>query len=324
VTPLPPFRPHPLLPGGHAQTLAATFFPSADGRPGEHTHVLRLEDGDAVVLHDDAPHDWLPGDPAVLLVHGLTGDHSSGYMVRIARRLVQRGARVFRKDARGWGAGVRLAKKPANAGRSADARAALHAIAGMCPGSPLGVAGFSLGANIVLKMLGERPDGQPETLVRAAAVNAPIDLDRSLCAMETGANRIYDAYFTRMLLRRLVRLREAVPDLDWPDPPVRPRSLREFDDRYTAPLSGYRDAADYYERASAGPLLDRIVTPTLMLSAEDDPIVPPGMYPKQPPSAAVTLHLAPSGGHLGYIAKEPGNDPDRRWMDARVVQWLLA
>ena len=99
----------------------------------------------------------------------------------------------------------------------------------MCPGSSLGIAGFSLGATLVLKMLGEDPGAQPAALTRAAAVDAPIDLDCSLRAMETGANRLYDAYFTRMLLRRVERLRQAVDGLDWPDPPERPRSLRAFD-----------------------------------------------------------------------------------------------
>jgi len=319
---IPPFRPHPLLRGGHAQTLAGVFLPSDERLAGTRTHVVHLADGDAVVVHDDVPAGWAPGDPAALLVHGLTGDHQSGYMVRIAARLVARGVRTFRKDARGWGAGERLARRPANAGRSDDVRVVLHTIATLCPGSDLAVAGFSLGANMVLKMLGEAPDALPRALRRAVAVNAPIDLHASLCAMETGANRIYDAYFTRMLLRHVAHLRRSVPDLDWPDPEFAPRSLRAFDDTYTAPLSGYRGAADYYAQASSKPFLAGIRTPTVLLTAEDDPIVPPAMLPPRPPSPAITLHRAPGGGHLGYIAADRGGDSGRRWMDARVAHWL--
>ncbi len=321
---LPPFHPHPLLPGGHAQTLAGVLLPSGERRAGTQQHVVALDDCDAIVLHDDAPQDWPAGGPAALLVHGLTGDHSSGYMVRIAARLMTAGVRVFRMDARGWGAGTHLARRPANAGRSEDARAALHSIASMCPGSALSVAGFSLGANLVLKMLGEDCGAQPRALVRAVAVNAPILLAASVRAMETGANRVYDAYFTRMLVRRVATLRRTVAGFDWPRPGAPPRSLREFDEVYTAPLSGYRDADDYYARASAAQFLGRITTPTLLLTAEDDPSVPRNGFPDRPPSPAITPHSAPSGGHLGYIARERGDDPDRRWMDARVVEWLLA
>ena len=323
MSPLPPFRPHPLLPGGHAQTLAGVFLPTSAAGHDTRRHVVPLDDGDAIVLHDDTPAQWSPGDRAALLVHGLTGDHESGYMVRIAARLVGSGVRAFRMDARGWGTATTLARKPANAGRSEDARAALAAITALCPESPLGVAGFSLGANLVLKMLGEDGAATPAALLRAVAVNAPIDLHASLCSMETGMNRAYDAYFTRMLLRRVAYLRQTVEGLDWPEPPEPPRSLRAFDDTYTAPLSGYRDAADYYARASAGQFLDAIRTPTLMLTASDDPIVPRGMFPSKSPADAITLHEALGGGHLGYIAREAGDDPDRRWMDARVVQWLI-
>ena len=324
MTSFPPFRPHPLVRGGHAQTLVGALLPCPGRGPGARTHVVPLDDGDAIVLHDDGPRGWATGGMVALLVHGLTGDHTSGYMVRIAAQLVAHGVRVFRMDARGWGAAEHLARRPANAGRSADARAALHAVAGMCPGSPICLAGFSLGANLILKMLGEDPAAQPSALVRAAAVNAPIDLDASVCAMERGANRFYDSYFTRMLIRRVDRLRQTEQGRDWPRPAQEPRSLREFDDTYTAPLSGYRDVADYYARASAGQFLDRIRVPTLMLTASDDPIVPSSSFPASPPSTAITLHEAPGGGHLGYIARRAGADLDRRWMDARVVQWLLA
>ena len=157
----PPFRPHRMLRGGHAQTLAAVYWPGTGPflapAPGVRTarHRVDLGDGDALALHDLRPPDWVLGDPIALLVHGLGGSADSPYMVRIASKLVARGVRAFRLDHRTCGAGADLSRQPYHAGLSCDVRAAAWFLAGLCPGSPLGLAGFSMGGNMVLKALGE-------------------------------------------------------------------------------------------------------------------------------------------------------------------------
>ena len=146
-----PFRSHPLLRGGHAQTLAGAYLPSVRSAYRAAQHRVRLADGDQLVLHDDRPPDWRDGDRTAMLIHGLGGTYLSGYMRRIALRLGQIGIRVFRLDLRGAGAGIWLAKLPYHSGRSDDAAAAIRYIAEICPGSSTSLIGFSLGGNIAPK-----------------------------------------------------------------------------------------------------------------------------------------------------------------------------
>ena len=126
----PPFRPHPLLKSGHAQTLAAAFLHGTPRvRTAETHHEVRLDDGDHVVLHDDRPVGWQAGAAVALLLHGLTGCHRSAYLFRAARKLNQRGVRTLRMDYRSCGAGIHLSTRPYHAGLSDDALAALHVVA---------------------------------------------------------------------------------------------------------------------------------------------------------------------------------------------------
>jgi predicted alpha/beta-fold hydrolase len=124
-----------------------------------------------------------------------------------------------------------------------------------------------------------------------------------------------------MLLRmRRQRSRAGYADIDLR--PV-PHCLYDFDNRYTAPLSGFRDADDYYGQSSAAPLLQRVAVPTTILASRDDPLVPPAPFHQAQLSDRIHLHLTRYGGHLGYLAAA-GDDPDRRWMDWRVVQMVSA
>jgi uncharacterized protein len=317
---LPEFRPHPFVRGGHAQTLVGNFLPGRRVPYRAVRHSVRLDDGDTIVLHDDVPVGWRAGGPAALLVHGLAGSHLSPYMVRVAARLADAGVRPFRMDLRGCGAGAGLARLPYHAGRSADVLAALVHIGRLCPGAPLRLIGFSLGGNIVLKLLGETPRELPGRLDRAVAVNPCIDLAACVAALERPVLAIYDRHFLRLLYRQVVRA--ARPNggagFRWPR---RPRCIRDFDDLYTAPVSGFGTADDYYARCSAARFIGGIRVPTLVIASRDDPLVPVRSFEELMPPSAVRLHLADSGGHLGYIAR-PGIDPDRRWMDWRVLEWI--
>lgn len=318
----PPFRPHPLLRGGHVQTIAGAYLPYRLPLARTVDHRIEMPDGDVLVMHDDAPADWTPGSRVVLLIHGLGGGHDSPYCVRLAARLVSHGVRAFRLDQRGCGAGAALARYPGHAGRSEDAAAAIERIARLCPGSPVSAIGYSLGGNIILKLAGECGDAPPGGLDRVAAVCPPIDL--STCSMNIGqgANWIYDQSFIRRLVR-LVEARASQSPEFYAATPLqpRPRKLYEFDDRITAPLSGFSGAAEYYEKCSSSLLLGRIALPTLIIAAADDPLIPAAIFERAPRSAAVELHIAAGGGHLGFVARRT-SDPDRRWIDWRLLEWL--
>jgi predicted alpha/beta-fold hydrolase len=317
------FLPHRLLPGGHLQTLAAVLWPSGR-RP--YTAIQRqvaVSEGDRLVLHDDCPPGWPGEGRAALLLHGLAGCHGSPYMRRIAAKLFARGVRVFRLDLRGAGAGLTLARYPYHAGRSDDLRAAVLAVAELCPQAPLAVVGFSLGGNIALKLageLGERPLGN---LDRVMAISPPVDLAACVEGLRAPLNRWYDRYFVGVLWRQMRKRRRQAPEATWPMWPRRPRGLLELDQWYTAPVSGFGTAANYYAQCSALRFLGAIRLPTLILSARNDPLVASAPLEGATLPPAVRRLITAGGGHLGFLAR-PGSDPDVRWMDWRVVEWVTA
>ena len=349
----PPFRPHALVPGGHLQTILGSYLPSPPIPPGTEHHVP-LPDGDHIALHDDGDSLIAGGKPAsgvsgdderltrvdpehprrplasgycgssvVILLHGLGGCHQSTYMQRCSAKLRAAGVRVFRMDLRGCGAGIKLARHPIHAGRSEDAAAALDYVSRLCPGAPIHLVGFSMGANIVLKLAGELGPAAPPHLASVMAVGPPIDLVECSKNMQRGWNRYYDRRFVRNLVRYIDRRNQVRPDAHSRPLLPRPQRLIDFDAMFTAPLSGFADTDDYYAQASSARLLSRIAVPTLIVTAASDPIVPVAPFERAAYSPTTQLVITPCGGHLGYVAAKT-SDPDHRWLDWRVVEWVTA
>jgi predicted alpha/beta-fold hydrolase len=242
-------------------------------------------------------------------------------MQRCSARLRAKGVRVFRMDLRGCGAGLALARHPIHAGRSEDAAAAMEYVHTLCPGTSIHLVGFSMGANIVLKLAGELGEAAPPHLASVMAVSPPIDLIECSRNMQRGWNRLYDRRFARNLVRFIHERTAARPDAHCRPLVPRPRRLVEFDAMFTAPLAGFADTDDYYTQASSGRLLPRIAVPTLIVTAASDPIVPVQPFERASYSRTTHLHIAPCGGHLGFVAAR-GDDPDLRWLDWRVVDWV--
>ena len=319
------FRPVRLLSNGHVQTLAGIFLPhaAADSRGlGTTSHVVPLDDGDRIVLHENCPADWRPTDPNVLLVHGLCGCHASGYMLRMMRRLVHRRVRVFRMDLRGCGAGEGLAQSPTHCLRIEDAQAALNFIARCCPDSATRLVGFSLGGAITLNLLGEIGASSVGNLEAAIAVCPPIDLVDVESRLNSWVGRPYNRFFARNLWKQLLRKHQLTGEPLSDRLPGRLRWLHQYDQHITAPLGGFASADQYYRQASPGRLLSAIRLPTLIIATEDDPIIP--IQPLQRSSCAerVEVLVTRRGGHLGFLGRRNG-DPDRRWLDWRIIDWLL-
>jgi uncharacterized protein len=320
---IPDFQPHRLLRNGHAQTLAGAYLPS--GRFVERAVKRRvaLPDGDTVVLHDDLPASWRPGDRVALLLHGLAGCHQSSYMLRIARKLVGRGVRAFRMDLRGCGAGEGLASRPYHAGRSEDALAAIKCLQTLCPGSLVTIVGFSLSGNTVLKLAGESPDVVPINVEKAAAVCPSLDLGLCARSLIGPCQKLYERHFVWLLCRQIDSNRRLRPDVPALKATRRLKTLLEFDDAYTGPVCGFGTADNYYAINSARQHVAKIRVPTLILTAEDDPLVPIASFDALEPPENVLVRRTEFGGHLGYIGKA-GVDPDLRWMDWRIVDWVTA
>jgi predicted alpha/beta-fold hydrolase len=331
VSRLAGFRPAWWMPGGHAQTLSAAFWTGHNAPEKGVARPIALPDGDALVAMDDCPSQWKPGDPALLMMHGLGGSARNSLLVRVSLKLTERGVRVFRLNLRGCGTGAGLARLPYNAGRSGDLKAAVNAVIEWCrPATysadqltrqtPLTLFGMSLSANVLLKYLGEEGEQVPPSVVQAMAVNPPFDLARSVATLKRTLNKPYDRHFVGSLIDQIKAQIAMRPDFA-PLPNPLPQTLYEFDNHFTAPHGGFPDAASYYQHSSALPRIPFIRVPTVILTAADDPMVPVDMFHEHRTSwpESVQLAITPGGGHLGYVGSGHG-DPDSRWLDWRIVE----
>ena len=317
---IPDFQPRRFLRSGHLQTLATVFLHSNHIPYCARQHRIPLDDGDQFVLHDDCPSDWQPHQRVVLLIHGLTGCYLSSYMVRISCKLAHLGLRVFRFDMRGCGAGEQLARSSYHAGSSADLAAAVSFISRVCPQAQVLAAGFSLGGNVLLKFLGEHRHREVEYVSRAMAINPPLNLIDCEKTMSRTAFGIYSRYFAHRLHRQLLARQAAHGGFSLPDGYRRPRSLREFDERYTAPAAGFDNADHYYRSSSSDQFVPHIKTPTQIVAARDDPLIPIDNLLSLNLPTSVTRYVTDHGGHLAFVGRGR-DDSDRYWVDWRVVDW---
>lgn len=307
---------------GHVQTLAGTY---VFGRWRRKTLVTNLvatwgevpvDQGDKLIYLDEHPETWQPGDRVALLLHGLSGSHDSPYMRRIAQQLNRQNVRTIRLDWRGSGAGVALARYPYHSGRSDDLKATIAELKHRLPDSPLIVVGFSMGGNILLKLLGE--SGSSISIARAISVCPPVDLAYTVQKLQHGLARYYDYYFARACVRDVRKRREIRADSIIPDGWLAnpPKTMLEFDDTFTAPVCGFASGSDYYARSSARSLLPSIKVPTLIIAAQDDPVVPSDPLETAELSSAIELRVTRHGGHMGFITGRGTG-----WLDRQIVDW---
>jgi uncharacterized protein len=289
------------IPGGHLQTLWGKLFRRQPAAP---TTLERWEtpDGDFVELHRLSA---APGAPRVLLLHGLEGTVRSHY----AQGLLNEAAR------REWGADLLIfrscgsesnrTRRFYHSGETTDAALVLERISSEHPTSPLAIAGVSLGGNVLLKFLAERGNDLPPQLKAAAAISVPFDLSRSSRRINRGFSRFYQQFFLHSLRRKAQEKARRFPDLAPADKISGLRTLEDFDNLITGPLHGFRDAEDYYQQSSSLPRLEHIRLTTLLLSAVDDPMLPPEVLDKVREVArrnpALHLEFVERGGHAGFI-----------------------
>jgi len=317
---IPPFEPHPWLRGPHLQTIVGRFWPSRHCRLASTYAEVDLGDGDRTSVLDSIPVGWSEGDPSAILVHGLGGCARSPYLIRVGKRLVEQGVRVVRMNLRGAGSGFALSRSFYHSGKSDDLRQVARWLAARAPGSPIALIGFSLGGNLVLKLAAEAADRPIEGFDCVVAANPPLDLHACCQMIQKPVNRLYDRNFLRNLRSEVKRLQSAFPDLEPADLSTA-RSLIHFDELYTAPRNGFRDAIDYYVQSSAGRMLHRIEVPGLVIHASDDPFIPDEPFLQADFPSGLALELIPGGGHLGYLSRQSWRG-DHRWLDARICVWL--
>jgi predicted alpha/beta-fold hydrolase len=267
------------------------------------------------------PHD----QPTLVALHGLNGSSDAHYMKGLAMKAFARGMNVVRLNQRNCGDTEHLAAGLFHSGLTDDAR---HVIDELTVVDGLGavvVAGYSLGGNLALKLAGEFGDRPPRALRAVAAVSPILEISECVRALERPGNLLYEWNFVRGLKRRMRRKDRARPGLFDLTKLASIRTVRDFDEAYTAPHFGFADAEDYYHRASAMRVIDRIRVPALVISAEDDPFVPsaPFRLPKVTGNPNITVVLCEHGGHCGFVGVR-ADGGDGYWAEDRVVDFAAA
>lgn len=311
------YQPAPWLPGPHAQTLFAAL---GRRRPDVvlAPEILPTPDGDAVWLWH---HRVVDGNPTVVLLHGLEGSADSVYLLGTVERLAAAGWNSTVLEFRCCGGRLNRARRTYHSGETTDLDLVVRYLAGARPNEPLLAVGFSLGGNVLAKWLGEQ--GRAAPILAAAIVAAPYDLATCARTLDRCLFGRYSRYFLRTLIEKAeIKQRQFGTLFDMRR--VRAcRTIVEFDDCVTAPLHGFRDAWDYYEKCSSRPLLAAIRVPTLLVAAADDPYIPARVFPQEIAAAnpCLTPVLTRYGGHLGFVE---GPSPRRAsyWAEARAVAFL--
>jgi predicted alpha/beta-fold hydrolase len=309
------FDPPRFLRNPHLQTILPILWPRRLHVAFERER-LELPDGDFVDL------DWLrTGRSRVAIIsHGLEGCSGNGYVRGTAAAMRDAGWDVLAWNFRGCSGEANRLARFYHSGETGD----LGAVVGHAARryETIALIGFSLGGNVTLKYLGEAPPHRGVTC--AAAVSVPVDLASSARALDRRpGNRIYLRRFMKTLVAKVEAKATRIPDELSASGASAIGTFAEFDDRYTAPLHGFRDAADYWQRSSARGYLAGISVPTLLLNARDDPFLTEESFPfpEAERSARLTLEAPAHGGHAGFLDLEKGL---RRWSERRIVEFLGA
>jgi len=319
-----PFVPSSWLKNGHAMTLYAwakrRSFPEL---PAPERRLFKVAD-DTTVAADCYWQQDRAARPVLLALHGLESSSDAHYMRGLASQALRRGWNAVLLNQRNCGGTERLTPGLYHSGLTADPVAVMRELVDKDGIRDIGVVGYSLGGNLSIKLAGELGASGSLPVRAVVAVSPTIDLDVCVRAIERRANVAYQWNFVRNLRARMRRKVEAWPGAFDLAPLDRIWTIRAFDEQYTAPFHGFAGATDYYQKASAMRVVDRIRIPALILTAEDDPFVPGDQFRAAAirENPFVTARVEPWGGHCGFIASKDATDP--YWAEASAAAFLEA
>jgi predicted alpha/beta-fold hydrolase len=307
---------HPLFQSADWQTVVARFWPARINLR-KYPLEIRLFDTEPCVRVVARCHWRRQADlkGTILIVHGLEGSSQSPYVLRMASHALDAGYQVVRLNIRNCGGTEHLGPTLYHSGLTTD----LRAVAEQLSEGPLFIVGFSMGGNMALKLAGEWGNAQPSHVKAICAVSPPIDLAECALRMAERRNRIYETRFLKHLRQTLTRKKRLMPVSYTLEAFESIRTLIDFDNAYTAPAFGYRDAFDYYAHASSNRFLHNIQVPALVIHAQDDPFIPFKAFDNPAFRENPNLRLlAPRfGGHVAFLSRQ---EP-RFWAEEQALRF---
>jgi uncharacterized protein len=299
----------PLFRSPHLQTILAHYWKRPDSGVPIERRFVETEPGVQVLVESQRPAGDSRGD--VVMVHGLEGSGSAGYIRSLSAAAIAAGFSAHRFHMRTCGGTEHLCETLYHAGLTSDLLAVLRQF-----GRPAFLVGFSLGGNVVLKLAGELGDRAEGLVEGVCAVSTPLDLAACARRISEPDNRLYEARFVRRMRARLCATgRYRAADF------AGLRTVLDIDNRITAPSFGFGNAANYYRTQSAIGYLDAIRVPTLLIQSKDDTFIPFAIYESAAVRANPRVELVTTehGGHLGFLAR----GVRRFWADHAIMEWIV-
>jgi predicted alpha/beta-fold hydrolase len=328
------FHPRRFLSNGHLQTIVGNYLSRTNALPAPEAQLVEVSPASANQISSQVlchchwqPEQVRSSRPTAIIVHGLEGSSNSQYVVGNANKLWRAGCNIVRMNMRNCGGTEALSPTLYHSGLSNDVLVVMNFFAAQFNLQSISLIGYSMGGNLVLKLAGDLGAAAPAILHSAIGVSPAVDLGPSADALHLPVNRLYELKFLHNLLRRFRRKAALFPRAFDRNRANDIHSLREFDDRITALYSGFTGADDYYNRAAAARVLDRITVPTLILHALDDPFVrlTPDTCAKIEANPNITLIESRHGGHCAFLAQpDPAHDYDGYWAEHTLLRFLLA
>jgi len=290
------------------------------GRPEVRRERVETPDGDFVDL------DWLAGRergaPLVVILHGLEGSARSHYVLGLLRSLEKLGWRGLVVHFRSCGGEVNRLARLYHSGDTGDLEFVISRLTSREPQLRMGMVGVSLGGNVMLKWLGERREGAPSQVVAAAAISTPFNLAACAAVLDRGFNRrMYTATFLATMKAKLDKKAHLYGNVLDLAAALRAKTFAEYDRLVTAPLHGFADEQDYWDRSSSAQFLPGIRRPTLLINALNDPFMPASALPRAAVAKSRWLEAAfvKQGGHVGFLEGFGGR---HSWAEARALAFL--
>lgn len=312
------------LRNAHLQTIFAKYL-SPRSKLQTVSEIFTLSDGDHLQLNWSETLAVDETRPLVVLLHGLAGDINSHYIQGLMAVLKQQNLPCVLMHFRGCNGKPNKLARAYHSGDTADLAEVIGMLQQRFPKMPLAAVGFSLGANVLVKYCGEQAEQNP--LRAAVAVCPPLSLAACAKRINQGSSKIYQSYLLKRLKSATLQKLASHPEFPLsltPEQIQGMRSIEEFDEHYTAPIHGFVNAKEYYQRASGMAFLKQICIPTLIIHAKDDPFLTDAVIPQAADlSPFIDYQLCQNGGHVGFVQGRHPLKP-QFWLNTRIPAFLRA